>query len=804
MSRDSDDIVERFASGLGFALDGFQREAIEQLLAGQDVLVAAPTGAGKTVVGEFACSHALDGDGTTFYTTPIKALSNQKYRDLCARHGEERVGLLTGDRSINGRAPIVVMTTEILRNMIYEDDPVLERLRYVVLDEVHYLADRERGAVWEEVIVQLPAHVRLVALSATVSNAEDFGAWLALVRGGCALVLEERRPVPLRHHYFVNDRLHDTFRSSRSGSSAKQRDLASQALGGVPNPEVLMLEQRARRRVVDRRGRRVRDGVRLRWPSREEVAAELARRGWLPAIVFVFSRQGCDDAVAQLRQSGIRLTTDEERTRIAEAVDERLWELPAEDLEVLGLSRWRRSLLDGVAAHHAGLVPLFKEIIESLFQQGLLKLVFATETLALGINMPARSVVIERLEKYDGEGHVLLTPGQYTQLTGRAGRRGIDDIGHAVVLHQRSVDFRQVAGLVGTRSYPLHSSFRPSYNMVVNLLRRHDVDRAERVLRASFAQFETDAEVARDARRLSELESDAVDVPAAPECDLGEWAQYWVLRRDLTEHERAASRARRDERRSAGKGGARSRGRSATDRARIDGLRAALATHPCHGCPERHEHEVRQRIIDREHGELDRLRDSISQRTGSLVHRFHLLAEVLRRRGYLERDTDTVTPDGRVLAGIYADVDLLVAELVVRGRLDGYGPADIAGIAALLVHEPRRDDAVVPDRLPTAALDRAAAEMERLAEELRSVEEDVGITPMRELDAGFVEPVVRWAAGATLEEAVGEREISGGDFVRNVKQVIDLLGQLRDVSSGDRRDGFDAARRSLQRGIVDA
>ena len=429
---------------------------------------------------------------------------------------------------------------------------------------------------------------------------------------------------------------------------------------------------------------------------------------------------------------------------------------------------------------------------------------FATETLALGINMPARSVVIERLEKYDGEGHVLLTPGQYTQLTGRAGRRGIDDIGHAVVLHQRSVDFRQVAGLVGTRSYPLHSSFRPSYNMVVNLLRRHDVERAERVLRASFAQFETDAEVARDARRLSELESDAADVPAPPECELGEWAEYWVLRRDLTEHERAASRARRDERRSAGKGGARSRGRSATDRARIDGLRAALATHPCHGCPERHEHEVRQRIIDREHGELDRLRDSISQRTGSLVHRFHLLAEVLRRRGYLERDTDTVTPDGRVLAGIYADVDLLVAELVVRGRLDGYGPADLAGIAALLVHEPRRDDAVVPDRLPTAALDRAAAEMERLAEELRSVEEDVGITPMRELDAGFVEPVVRWAAGATLEEAVGEREISGGDFVRNVKQVIDLLGQLRDVSSGDRRDGFDAARRSLQRGIVDA
>jgi len=799
-----DPFVARFEAGLGFDLDGFQQEAIDHLLAGRDVLVAAPTGAGKTVVGEFACAHALQGDGVTFYTTPIKALSNQKYRDLCDRHGESQVGLLTGDRSINGRAPIVVMTTEILRNMIYEADEVLDRLRYVVLDEVHYLADRARGAVWEEVIIQLPKHVRLIALSATVSNAEDFGAWLALVRGGCALVLEERRPVPLRHHYYVNDRLYDTFRTSRSGSSARQRDLASQALGGVPNPEVLMLEQRARRRVVDRRGRRVRDGVRLRWPSREEVAAELARRRWLPAIVFVFSRQGCDDAVAQLRQSGVRLTDDDERAKIAQIIDARLWELPTEDLEVLGLSRWRRSLLDGVAAHHAGLVPLFKEVIEALFQQGLLKLVFATETLALGINMPARSVVIERLEKYDGEGHVLLTPGQYTQLTGRAGRRGIDDIGHAVVLHQRSVDFRQVAGLVGTRSFPLHSSFRPSYNMVVNLLRRHDIGRAERVLRASFAQYETDADVARDARRLVELEQSMGGAPLAPSCDLGDWSTYWTIRRDLTEHERASGRSRREGSRSSGRGGSRGRSRSTTDRARIDGLRASLATHPCHACPERHIHETIQRSIDKEHGEADRLRASIERRSGSLVRRFHLLAEVLRRRGYLDRASDTVSPDGRMLAGVYADVDLLVAELLARGVLDEHTPADLAGIAALLVHEPRRDDGLAPDRLPTAALDRAAVEIDRLATELRAVEEEVGVTPMRDLDASFVEPVVRWAAGATLEEAVGDREISGGDFVRNIKQVIDLLGQLRDVSSGPRRASLDAARRSLQRGIVDA
>jgi ATP-dependent RNA helicase HelY len=785
------DHLARFSAGLGFTLDRFQREAIEHLLADRDVLVAAPTGAGKTVVGEFACEHALATGGRTFYTTPIKALSNQKYRDLVARHGEGRVGLLTGDRSIDGRAPVVVMTTEILRNMIYEADPVLDELRYVVLDEVHYLADRERGAVWEEVIVQLPLHVRVAALSATVSNAEEFGAWLDLVRGGCELVLEERRPVPLRHHYFVNGRIYDTFRTSRSGSDAAQRDLAAQALGGVPNPEVLMLEQRAKRRVVDRRGRRVRDGVRLRWPSREEVALELAKRSWLPAIVFVFSRQGCDDAVTQLVQSGVRLTDEAERTRIAELIDERLWELPVEDLEVLGVSAWRRALLDGVAAHHAGLVPLFKEIVERLFQEGLLKVVFATETLALGINMPARSVVIERLEKYDGEGHVLLTPGQYTQLTGRAGRRGIDTIGHAVVLHQRSVDFRQVAGLVGTRSYPLRSSFRPSYNMVVNLLRRRDAVQAEQVLRASFAQFEVDKEVARDAARLRELEQQhgSTDAATAPSCDAGDWAEYWGLQRGLTEQERAAGRGR---------------DRTVSDRARITALRAELTAHPCHACDDRAQHEVLQRTLDRSTGERTKLRSSIERRSGSLVREFHLLASVLRRRDLLEVSSDTVTPRGRRLAGIYSPVDLLVAEALEDGLLDGLEPHELAGVAALLVYEARRDDVVPPDDLPTPGLTRVVAELSALLEDLRSVERDVGVTPMRDLDPGFVEPAVRWAQGASLEESVGALEISGGDFVRNVKQTLDLLGQLRDVTDGPLHLALSRAVSAVQRGIVDA
>ncbi len=776
---------DRFAAGLGFPLDDFQRAAIGHLAAGRDVLVAAPTGAGKTIVGEYACAAALATGTRTFYTTPIKALSNQKHRDLLAVHGEGSVGLLTGDRSLDGGAPIVVMTTEVLRNMLYAGDGAIDGLGHVVLDEVHYLADRERGAVWEEVILHLPRHVRLAALSATVSNAEQFGAWLDLVRGDCALVLEERRPVPLRHHYYVNGRIHDTFRTSRSGT-AEQREAASRAEGGVPNPDVLMLEQRSRRRTVDRHGRSHRTGPRLRWPSRTEVAEELSHRGWLPAILFVFSRAGCDDGVAELRRAGVVLTSEEERRRIADLVDGRLWELPPEDLEVLGVGPWRRSLLDGVAAHHAGLVPLFKEVIESAFQKGLLKMVLATETLALGINMPARTVVIERLEKYDGEGHRLISSGQYTQLTGRAGRRGIDTVGHAIVLHQRDVEFRVTAGLVGARSYPLHSSFTPSYNMVVNLLARRDVAAAESVLRRSFAQFELDAETARDEERLAELG----EVPiAAASCHAGDWSTYWDLRRRITETERVATRSRRD--------------RAPTDRAVIDGLRAELQTHPCHACPDRSEHEREQRSTDRSLGEVERLRADVDRRSGSLVRAFHRLVAVLTERGHLETSArPSVT--GTLLAGVHGATDLLTTEALAGGTLDRLGPAELAGVAALLVHEARREDVPQPDRLPTPGLEAARRELWDLAAVLREVELRHGVTPLRELDAGLVGPAHAWASGAGLEEAIGTTGMTGGDFVRGMKQCIDLLGQLRDVSSGGRRDVLTAAARTLQRGIVDA
>ena len=532
-----------------FAFDDFQRRACQALAGGHGVLVAAPTGSGKTVIGEFAVHLALAEGRKCFYTTPIKALSNQKYNDFARRYGADQVGLLTGDNSINGEAPVVVMTTEVLRNMLYAGSPTLAGLAYVVLDEVHYLADRFRGAVWEEVIIHLPEPVRVVALSATVSNAEEFGDWLAQVRGGTTVIVDEHRPVPLWQHMLAGGRLYDLFLESGPGHGTRAgapRDAGPDGERRAQvNPELLRLARRedwAVRKAPSRPARGARRPVRFRPPRRPEVIDRLDRAGLLPAITFIFSRAGCEAAVRQCLDSGVRLTTPDEVAVITEIAERRTRDIPEADLPVLGYAEWLTGLQRGIAAHHAGMLPTFKEVVEELFEAGLVRAVFATETLALGINMPARTVVVERLDKWNGETHADLTPGEYTQLTGRAGRRGIDVEGHAVVLWQPGVDPLAVAGLAGTRTYPLNSSFRPSYNMAVNLVGQAGLDKAAALLESSFAQFQADRAVvgiARQARR-----SRAALAGLGPSCDLGDYAGYHALREELAQQEADASRER--------------------------------------------------------------------------------------------------------------------------------------------------------------------------------------------------------------------------------------------------------------------
>ncbi len=571
--------LARFAAGYDFPFDDFQMRACRALEGGDDVLVAAPTGAGKTVVGEFAVHLGLAGGLKTFYTTPIKALSNQKYLDLVARHGAESVGLLTGDASVNPRADVVVMTTEVLRNMLYSGSRDLDRLGYVVMDEVHYLADRFRGPVWEEVIIHLAPEVRVVSLSATVSNAEEFGDWLGQVRGRTAVVVSEHRPVPLTQHMMVGRRLLDLYsvpvavedsddearlaaqpplnpdllkairaarRAAAGESGASKSNRAASGRGGAPQPWRRGVSRTAR---APRRGEGGARTARLRPPSRLAVIQALERAGLLPAIVFVFSRAGCEQAVTQAVAGGVDLTTEDEALRIREVVERRTADIPRADLGVLGFHAWAHALERGVAAHHAGLLPVFKETVEELFSAGLVKVVYATETLALGINMPARTVVLESVRKWNGSAHVTLTPGEYTQLTGRAGRRGIDVEGHAVVLASDDLEPDFVSSLASRRTYPLVSAFRPTYNMAVNLLGRSTRSRAREVLESSFAQFQADRGVVELAARARAKRRGLAELEERMHCHLGDFREYAVLRRRIAEAQSELARDNRGARR---------------------------------------------------------------------------------------------------------------------------------------------------------------------------------------------------------------------------------------------------------------
>jgi ATP-dependent RNA helicase HelY len=893
-----------------FSFDGFQVEACRALSAGHGVLLAAPTGSGKTVVGEFAVHLALAEGRKCFYTTPIKALSNQKYADLVRRYSAAKVGLLTGDNSINGEAPVVVMTTEVLRNMLYAGSATLAGLGYVVLDEVHYLADVFRGAVWEEVIIHLPESVRLVALSATVSNAEEFGDWLSQVRGGTTVIVDEHRPVPLWQHMLVGSRLYDLFTGADGGRGA-----APQA-GSAPkvNPELRRVAERdsvagsgggrgGGRGVGERKapGRPARGGhrpVRFRVPRRPDVIDRLDAAGLLPAITFIFSRAGCDAAVAQCLAAGLRLTTPQEAAEITDLVRQRTADIPREDLPILGYGDWLAGLQRGIAAHHAGMLPTFKEVVEELFAAGLIRAVFATETLALGINMPARTVVIERLDKWNGENHADLTPGEYTQLTGRAGRRGIDVEGHAVVLWQPGVDPVAVAGLAGTRTYPLTSSFRPSYNMAVNLVGQVGRRRAATLLESSFAQFQADRAVVGLARQAREIRQSMEQLKVS--CDQGDFAEYESIRRELSRREAEQARRRSASRRAeaaasleqlrrgdivqvpAGRragialvlespAAADSSGllvltagrqvkrltaadfpvpvtpidrvripgwfsaRSAKHRRdlastvrskvaghdlsrppradrtdgsadggrdpEIDRLRRRLRQHPCHGCPDREEHArqaERYQRLEREAQELER---RVAGRTHVIARTFDRVCAVLDQLGYTEGDT--VTAEGRRLAGLYAELDLLVAECLRQGLWDGLGPAELAACVSALTFESRRPDDMSPPQLPRGKAREVLTSMVRVWGELDSVEKEHHLSFLREPDLGFAWTAHAWAQGRPLEQVLSP-DLTPGDFVRTVKQLIDLLDQVAGAAGAAGTVAATARRAigALRRGVV--
>lgn len=810
--------LQDFREGLAFDLDPFQIEACQSLESGRSVLVAAPTGAGKTIVAEFAVHLALASPrAKVFYTTPMKALSNQKFSELAAEHGADSVGLLTGDSNINSSARVVVMTTEVLRNMLYADSPLLHDLAYVVMDEVHYLADRFRGAVWEEVIIHLPADVRMVSLSATVSNAEEFGDWLQAVRGDTDVIVSEERPVPLEQHVLVRSKLLDLFETSTF--------VPGEGNDSRVNPELIRLAGASSRADAGYRGSRGRPGKSKRRDAdqgprhaaaggsstfddsarlfgdrlgRADIVKLLRTRNLLPAIFFIFSRVGCDAAVEQVARSGVRLTEVWERDEIRALVEERCRAIPDTDLAVLGYWGFLDGLERGLAAHHAGMLPIFKEIVEELFQRKLLKVVFATETLALGVNMPARTVVIEKLEKFNGEARVAITPGEYTQLTGRAGRRGIDVEGHAVIQWSGGVDPRAVASLASRRSYPLHSSFRPTYNMAVNLIQQFGRTRTREILEQSFAQFQADRAVVDLARRVRKQEEALGGYADAMDCHLGDFREYSSLRRELSDLERKNARA---EGRAPGEH--EKRGERERRQRQISDLRKRMKQHPCHACAEREAHARWAERWWRLKRETDQLRSQISGRTGAVAQVFDRVTEVLRELGYVAGEGELeVSAAGRVLMRIYGERDLLVAECLRRGIWDDLDAPGLAALASSLVYEPRREGSDAGERLPRGAFRSALEATEAVWEELSALEISHRLPEGTAPSPGIAFATQRWAQGAALDVVLRDAELAAGDFVRWMKQAVDLLDQLSIVADGPLGRRARQAIDGIRRGIV--
>lgn len=764
-------LTTEFLNQFEFGFDGFQIQACHAVEDGKGVLVAAPTGAGKTVVGEFAAFSALSRGKKCFYTTPIKALSNQKFFEFVERFGEDRVGLLTGDTNINSDADILVMTTEVLRNMLYANSSTLANLGSVVMDEVHYLADKFRGAVWEEVLIHLMESVQVISLSATVSNAEEFGEWLGEVRGSTEVIVSEVRPIPLYQHVLIGNRLIDLFSEP-----------------GKVNPEILGLEREALRRVRGPRGRRF--GETEAKLSRPEIIDKLQREGLLPAITFIFSRAGCDAAVKQCLQAGIKLTNAEERLEIANTAQRFTQNLAEEDLEVLGYRDWLLALERGIAAHHAGLLPSFKGAVEDLFKRGLVKAVFATETLALGINMPARTVVLEKLSKWNGEAHVSITPGEYTQLTGRAGRRGIDIEGNAVVQWSPTVDSAMAASLASTRTYPLRSSFTPTYNMSINLIARFGRERARGSLESSFAQFQADRAVIGLVRQIRKNDSAAAELIESATCHLGDFNDYSSLRIAIKDLEKLLSK--RDGRRTFDQ---RQRVHMENE---LDGMRRALRKHSCHSCNDRESHARLAERADRLKRESDGLRARVENRTHVIAKTFDRICNVLTHLGYIEGEKPLT--QGKILAKIYAESDLTLTESIRRGVLKDLSAPELLSVVSAMIYESRSVENYA-SKMPNPKVASALAAVVKIWNELEEIEHEFDVKTQREPDFGFCYASYRWAKGHSLSSVLKGTDMTVGDFVRSIRQLIDLLTQIGGASEELRPICKEGIKR-LDRGVI--
>ncbi len=768
------DAIAAFEASLPFALDPFQREAIEKLERTRGVLVAAPTSSGKTLVAEYpmwrsllAPEHLRRRHARVIYTSPLKALSNQKYHDLAERYGDANVGLVTGEHTVNDGAPLVVMTTEILRNVLYDEPARLDAVSDVVLDEIHYIDDHPRGTVWEEIIIETPAHVRLIGLSATISNVDEVAAWMRGLRGDIATVVRTERPVPLEMWLSISNHLEPLF---DAGGRVARRTLDMAA-----NESMHEAPFRYMRRAPDN--------------DLFHVIDELRLRSMLPAIYFIFSRRGCAEALSRCAVHGLDLTDRAEK----EAIDARYGEI-VQRIEDADERRVFRQAIDpvmlrhGVAMHHAGMLPSAKEAVERLFIEGLVKVVFATETLSLGLNMPARACVVSSFTKFDGTGFHSLTAGELTQLMGRAGRRGIDAVGHGVILKESDVDVRDIyeAAIGGEMS--VDSKFAPTYTMVLSLLRTRSVERAEELLDKSFGQYQNVQRADHWTEKRHNLEEQLVDRRGR----VFRHPRVACTERTLATHLSVAAveelqvsvrRVKREHWRDSRRG--RHGGRGADPGQRFEAMRRELRQQqqrlhnsPCRSCPyfgEHRAHRAETRDIEEtlEGGEAE-----LEWARHRYRREFGALRRVLHDAGFLENDAPNEL--GLLAASLFGENALLIADAIVAGHLGPLSPPELAAALVTLVAEDRGRERAQPSRrhFPTPRVELAYRRLRGSLQRLAALEREQGLQTLRPLSLDYINAAHQWASGAPLAEIETPAANDIGDVVKAMKNLYSMLRQM--------------------------
>jgi ATP-dependent RNA helicase HelY len=790
---DAEELLESFRQRYPFPLDPFQEEAIRVILADESVLVSAPTGAGKTLIAEFAIYRALAAQGRIIYTTPLKALSNQKYADFIRQYGSDLVGILTGDVKVNPRAPILVMTTEILRNQLFTDAP--RDVTTAVLDECHFLGDEGRGTVWEEIIINAPQSIQLVGLSATVSNLEEIAAWVGRVHRPIRPIVHTVRPVPLQFLLCHPDADIATLDEPRRPSAA----------GGRPPVHGLRRDVRGRQEFL-------RHWQRRRPASPNRVVPQLRERHWLPAIYFIFSRAGCERALRRYLEDGESLLDRSRRAEVDETIANTLRDYPSIIPETETNALLLAGLRHGAGMHHAGMLPALKRLTEILFERGLVRVVFATETMSLGIHMPAKSVVVQGVRKRSDQGFRRLTLNELTQMAGRAGRRGIDPEGKCLVALDGPDAEDETRHLLGGRPEPIQSQFRVGYSsaaLLINLYR--EPAEVRRVIESSFGQFQNRARMAaletERAALLSRLA--AAEGIASPCCTLADLLAYREGRAALEEER---ERVRRLGLGGKGKGRRRAAPAAAwsedlhTARQRLERLALTLSERPCHRCPHRGAQERQLKRSDRVRQGLEDRGRALRGLEESYWEQCLRVVEVLEHFGALEGTT--LTPMGRLIASLRHDNELLVARVAYSGLLHGVSPAETAALLSCVVEEPREIDPSFArqlfKRLPQ--LRRRVQGLETLAAEVERVQQGRRVLRPVSMHTTFLAATYEWAAGEEdwlrlIRSCFGGHE---GDLIRAFRRLIDLCRQLAESPElpDELRSCLHQAVRMLDRGIV--